>query len=58
VAAKLKEQKERVVALLGPGAFGPSATSNEALLRQIIERLDRIEKRLDEMEKRQAKPEK
>jgi uncharacterized protein (TIGR03067 family) len=58
-AAKLKEQKERIVAQLGPGAFGPgSAATNEALLRQIIERLDKIDKRLDEMEKRQAKPEK
>jgi uncharacterized protein (TIGR03067 family) len=58
-AAKLKEQKERIVAQLGPGAFGPgnAAAANEALLKQIIERLDRIEKRLDEMEKKQAKPE-
>lgn len=58
-AAQLKEQKERITAQLGPGAFGnASAATNEALLRQIIQRLDRIEKRLDEMEKKQGKSDK
>jgi uncharacterized protein (TIGR03067 family) len=57
-AAQLKEQKERLTATQGPGAFGPSAAVNEALLKQIIERLDKIDKRLDELEKRLNKPEK
>jgi hypothetical protein len=52
-AARLKEQKGRVVAQAGSG---PSAATNEALLKQIIERLDRIDKRLDELEKRLDKP--
>jgi uncharacterized protein (TIGR03067 family) len=60
-AANLKEQKERIITQTN-NPFGPSssatAVSNEALLKQIIERLDRIEKRLDEMEKKQAKPDK
>jgi uncharacterized protein (TIGR03067 family) len=61
-AAKLKEQKERLALQGTPSGFpvanGPTAASNEALLKQIIERLDRIEKRLDEMEKKQGKPDK
>jgi uncharacterized protein (TIGR03067 family) len=52
-AAQLKEQKERVAGLARSGA---TAAGNEALLLQIIERLDKIDKRLDELEKRLDKP--
>jgi uncharacterized protein (TIGR03067 family) len=55
-AAKLKEQKERIASRFGPGgANGPTAAANEALLKQLIERLDKIDKRLDELEKRRDK---
>ncbi len=57
--AQFKRLKDILSA--GPGNGFPSgstAATNEALLRQIIERLDRIEKRLDEMEKKQGKPDK
>jgi hypothetical protein len=55
-ATKLKELKE---GLTSPVTFGPAnSRTTEDMLRQIIERLDRIEKRLDEMEKKQGKSEK
>jgi uncharacterized protein (TIGR03067 family) len=55
-ATKLKELKD---SLTSPVTFGPAnSRTTEDMLRQIIERLDRIEKRLDEMEKKQGKSEK
>jgi uncharacterized protein (TIGR03067 family) len=59
VAAKMKELKEGLANPTSGFAVNPvSDRTTQDLLRQIVERLDRIEKRLDEMEKKQSKPEK
>ncbi len=54
--AKLKVQKEAVVNQPVPGAFPnrPATTdrATQELLRQVLDKLDRIEKRLDAMEKK------
>lgn len=67
-AARLKERKESLAPLArrggpqnagpgrvgGPGAPAQARTSTAQLLREVIERLDRIEKRLDAIEKQAA----
>jgi uncharacterized protein (TIGR03067 family) len=62
IEAKLKEFKETVTANaapFGPTNPGPRGTvsdrATQELLKQVIEKLDRIEKRLDEMEKKEKK---
>jgi uncharacterized protein (TIGR03067 family) len=54
-AARLKEQ---TAALPAPGGFGtaPASATTQRMLRQIIDRLDRIEKRLDALEKNMTPP--
>jgi uncharacterized protein (TIGR03067 family) len=56
--AKLKELRETVARQPSGTPFAPADRTTQDLLRQIIERLDRIEKRLDAMEKKTAPPEK
>jgi uncharacterized protein (TIGR03067 family) len=54
--AKLKDLKallgSSVTDRFGPGAPAPADRTTEDLLKQVLEKLDRIEKRLDEIEKK------
>ena len=57
-ADQLRELRSTLAAQPAPRGWVTTSSTQELLLKQIIERLDRIEKRLDAMEKKTTPPDK